>query len=270
MGVSNTKNMISIYTSAFNVIKGNFSYAEAIANFCSFADEVVVAVNTSEDNTLQIFQNLALLYKNLFIVQTNFSYTDPGLDGKIKNAALQACAHDVCLQLDLDERVLLSQKKLWYNISNDLLAAQSHAIMVPVIDLFRDEKYIKSIGSKWYLHKRAGAYRGVVNFARLANGHHDTTKSDSCELTDGWGNLLPSIYLLNPQSDIQTKLLSIKQYDLPYVVHYGYLDLDRRIQLNKDFWSNHWSVEAGKQIDIPLDVNFFKDIPIIEHKLALL
>ena len=261
--------MISIYTSAFNVVKGDFDYKSAIENFCSFADEVVVTINTSEDKTLQVFQNLALLYKNLFILQTNFLYTDPGLDGKIKNAALQACTNDICIQLDLDERIPLSQKHLWYNLAGDLLNAQSHAVMIPVIDLFKDSKNIKSIGSKWYLHKRTGAYRGVVNFARLANGHHDTSKSDSCELIDGWGNLLPSIYLLNPQSDIHTKLLSIKQYNLPYVVHYGYLNLDRRVQLNKDFWANHWSVEAGKKVEVPLDVNFFNQVPIVEHNLSL-
>lgn len=261
--------MISIYTSAFNVIKGNFSYAETLVNFCSFADEVVVAINTSEDETLQAITSLTAEYNNLHIIETDFSYTDPGLDGKIKNAALQACTSDICIQLDLDERIPLSQKHLWYNLAGDLLNAQSHAIMIPVIDLFKDSKNIKSIGSKWYLHKRAGAYRGVVNFARLANGHHDTTKSDSCELIDGWGNLLPSIYLLNPQSDLHTKLLSIKQYNLPYVVHYGYLNLDRRVQLNKDFWANHWSIEAGKKIEVPLDVNFFDQIPIMEHGLEV-
>ena len=261
--------MISIYTSAFNIIKGNFPYKEAIDNFCSFADEVVIAVNTSEDKTLLALQYLSVQYKNLFIVRTDFSYTDPGLDGKIKNAALQACTHDICLQLDLDERVLLSQKTLWYDMASNLLAAQSSAIMVPVIDLFRDSEHCRGINFKWYLHKRAGSYRGVVNFARLSNGCHDTSKSDSCELIDAWGNLLPSAYLLNPQSSFEVNLSFIKQYNLPYVLHYGYVDLNRRIELNKHFWANHWSVEAGKKVDVPLELTFFENIPIIEHGLLL-
>ena len=54
--------MFSIYSSAFNLIKNNFDYKEAIDNFCNFAEEVVIAVNTSEDDTLQVLQNLSSEY----------------------------------------------------------------------------------------------------------------------------------------------------------------------------------------------------------------
>jgi GDP-D-mannose dehydratase len=44
--------MFSIYTSAFNLIKNKFNYRFYIQNFSQFADEVVIAINTSEDNSV--------------------------------------------------------------------------------------------------------------------------------------------------------------------------------------------------------------------------
>ena len=50
--------MFSIYSTAFNVVKNNFDYEEAIDNFCSFAEEVVISVNQSEDNTYEELSRL--------------------------------------------------------------------------------------------------------------------------------------------------------------------------------------------------------------------
>ena len=48
--------MFSIYSIAFNVVKNNFAYEEAIENFCAFAEEVVPLVviiisNRAGDNS---------------------------------------------------------------------------------------------------------------------------------------------------------------------------------------------------------------------------
>ena len=59
--------MFSIYSSAFNVIKNSFDYKEAVENFCSFAEEVVICVNQSEDSSLEAFEELKKEYKNLLI-----------------------------------------------------------------------------------------------------------------------------------------------------------------------------------------------------------
>ena len=80
--------MFSIYSSAFNLIKNKFDYESAIENFCTFAEEVVIAVNTSEDNTYETLLELSSKYQNLKVIPTSFSYGDILFDGKIKNAPL--------------------------------------------------------------------------------------------------------------------------------------------------------------------------------------
>jgi len=63
--------MFSIYTIAFNVVKNQFDFKEAVENFCFFAEEVVVAVNKSEDGTLEQFLKLQSTYDNLKIVEAH-------------------------------------------------------------------------------------------------------------------------------------------------------------------------------------------------------
>ena len=82
--------MISVYHSAFNLNKHGFTgWQECLRRSCEFADQVVVAVNTSEDDTHDIVSSiLKESAKSSILLKTSFNYQDPWLDGKIKNAAL--------------------------------------------------------------------------------------------------------------------------------------------------------------------------------------
>lgn len=230
--------MLSIYSSAFNVIKNDFDYEKSIDRFCNFADEVVVAVNKSEDDTLEKFLEIQSSKTNLKIVETNFSYEDPLLDGKIKNEALQGTSNKVKIGLDLDEYIPLDQKQIWIDVSKLLISNdQIGCVMIPSLNLYKNDEHYSTIGLKWYLHKD-GFRRGAVNFARNTDGTVDTSKSDTCELIDQFGNLVPSIAFKNSIEALRTGLL-------PFVVHTGYVDLEKRIIRNKNFWINHWRTESG-------------------------
>jgi hypothetical protein len=117
------------------------------------------------------------------------------------------------------------------------------------------------------LHK-GGLFRGTVNFAKNADGTHDTSKSDSCELIDSQGNLVSSAVMLPPDADNDTKLSLIQENNMPHVFHYGILDIDKKIVRNKNFWSKHWSIEAGKHVEIPVDKAEF-DFEYWEHGLVI-
>lgn len=233
--------MISIYTSAFNLIKNNFDYKEALFNFSHIANELVIAVNTSEDETLEVLKKEAQDIQRCFvkIVPTDFSYSDPLLDGKIKNAALQASTEEVKIGLDMDERIPLWQKNEWLNYAKFLKHVNGYeAFFIPSINLYQDENHYFSITKKWYMHK-AGLFRGAVNFGRKEDGTVDINKSDTCELIDNKGNLVST--------------LDISLSDL-FVYHLGYMNLDDKVLRNKNFWKNHWSIEAGKEVEVPLTV----------------
>lgn len=227
--------MFSIYTSAFNLIKNNFSYKQSIENFCNIAEEVVVAINKSEDSTLESVKSLS--YKNLNIIEVDIPYTDPLLDGKIKNAALQGTTKEFKIGLDMDEYIPLNQKTIWENLAQQLRFDDVDCYMIPSLNLYKDKYHYFSITNKWYLHK-ANLYRGPVNFGRRSNGTIDTTKSDGCELIDINGNLAKSKYLPN---DINI----LRQKNIPFVVHTGYISLDDRVLRNKNFWEKHWLIESG-------------------------
>lgn len=256
--------MISIYSSAFNLIKNNFNYKFSIDNFCNICDEVVIAVNTSEDNTLDILKNISTTkYNNLKIIETNFSYNDPLLDGKIKNTALQNSSMPIKIGLDMDEYIPIWQKDMWYALADILSNDSCDCYMIPSVNLYKDCDHYFSITPKWYLHK-SGLFRGPVNFAKKEDGHIDINKSDTCELIDAKGDLAKSKI-----SQIEIEALQTHQH--PFVVHMGYLSFDDRLLRNKNFWKNHWLIESGGEAPnhkIHSDVSDFTE-PSMLHKLKI-
>lgn len=229
--------MLSIYSSAFNLIKNNFDYKTSIDNFCNLANEVVIAINKSEDETFESLKSFLSIYNNLKILQTDISYDDPLLDGKIKNEALQATSEEFKIGLDMDEYIPIQQKEMWENLAYQLRFDDVDCYMMPSLNLYKDKNHYFSITSKWYLHK-SNLYRGPVNFGRKNNGTVDIAKSDTCELIYQNGELVKSKFLPN---DIQL----LRQKNVPFVVHTGYLNLDNRILRNKNFWIKHWEIESG-------------------------
>jgi hypothetical protein len=232
---------ISIYSSAFNLLKNKFNFIEAINNFCLFAEEIVICVNSSDDDTFEELNKLKSYYSNLIIIESNFSYEDPLLDGKIKNKALQATTNEIKIGLDMDEYIPLWQKLIWKKLAFNLkFDYNSDCYMIPSINLYKNINNYFSITPKWYLHK-SNLYRGAVNFAKKDNGTVDTSKSDTCELIDENGNLVK--YSQVTPFDID----SLRTKDYPFVIHNGYLDLNNRLLRNKNFWEDHWKIESGGQ-----------------------
>jgi glycosyltransferase involved in cell wall biosynthesis len=227
---------ISVYTSAFNLIQHGFKgWRESISRACDFADEVVVCINKSQDDTLIEFSQIGL--KKLKIVVSDFSYEDPLLDGKVKNTALQNCSGDILIQLDIDEYIPENQYSNWRAYAEHLFNNQDvDCYMIPALNLYKDWDHYKDINSKWYMHKR-GFYRGPVGFARKSDGTIDTNRSDTCELIDAYGCLVRSTLLPNTIEDLRNGSI--------FVVHFGYVDLDSRIERNQKFWDEHWRRESG-------------------------
>lgn len=264
---------IDFYTSAFNVIKNNFDYKSAIENWIKISNRISIAINTSEDNTFEAFEELYEKYpKQISIFKTDISYDDPDFDGKIKNLALQDCKTEVVLGLDLDERIPTHLNHRFQLYAECLKDDDTFGCyMLPSIDIYKDINHFSKIGHKWYLHKRNGCYRGTVYFAKNKDGTHDIAKSDSCELIDKHGNLINSRYFPSHNPRINTpneQLKNILQNHIPYVIHLGYLDLQKRYELNQNFWSKQWEVESGKSqtMDTWEELN---SRPIYEHNLKL-
>lgn len=241
--------MTSVYTSAFNVIKGQFNIESALKNFSLVGDEIVIATLQNEDGTLELLKSFQDLFP-IKIVETDYTTKTFAVDGRLKEAALQNCSNEFCIQLDADERV--GNPDVWHEfISNDESIRQSFgqtdALMLPVVNLYRDLNSYKDVSFKWYFHKREGLHRGVVNFARLPDGKFDKSKSDGCELIYADGSLVRAHKVSYHGMGF------IEDYanaGAPFVVHFGHLDLFRRIELNKQFWEKTWESYDGKPANV--------------------
>ena len=223
--------MISLYTTAFNLDKINIYLDEIFSNWLCYVDEIVIATFRSQH--VEVMNRVARsnLYdpKKIRVVSKHVEIeTDIYWEGKLKNTALQNCKNEVALQCDLDERIsgdIIAFK----NIAEELIKHDFPcSVMMPTIDLYEDLNHYVSIGQKWYIHKKEGSSRGSVNWARKEDGTLDPEKSDTCELVDVEGNLIPCIGKIEFTRDG------------PKIIHLGYLDLDERNKVNK-FWGKIWN-----------------------------
>jgi hypothetical protein len=257
---------ISIYSTAFNVIKNDFDYEDAILNYLHYANEVSLAINTSEDDTLNCISKFVRDNNlNVKIVQTNFSYDDPFCYGKIVNAALQGCTSDICILQDLDER-FGGDKNLLKRICEQFLKVDSvKALFVPVINLYGSLDHFKDINFKWYIHK-SGLYRGAVRFGIKDDGRPDYNKTSTDELIDSHSNLVPTINIVNSTNN--TDPYEYMKQGLPFVYHLGYTDFHKRVKRNK-FWKPFWeNATGGDENSHSLDENNLKIDNLLKHDLG--
>ena len=243
--------MFSIYSIAFNVVKNDFAYEEAIENFCNFAEEVVVAVNKSDDNTWEEFKRLDEKYNNLKIIPAAVDLDDPRLDGKLFNLALQATTQEFKILGGLDHRFCLYQKPEWEQAAYKLRFTELDGFLIPVLDLWGDERSVRwddesNVQMMWFLHK-GGLCRGVANQARLSDGTYDPTKCDSSSLIHENGDVAKAQpYLLGSIKSLEEYLNTLSKQNL-FVYHTGYANFDTRVKVNKDIWQKQWEEIRPKE-----------------------
>lgn len=269
--MSKTEFKKSIYSTLFNYKTNKFNVDEHLSNFSVWADEVVVATIEDEDDTYGFLFRKVESFPKLRIIKSSIQRFTPTFDGALKNEALQACHGDILLQLDFDEKMSTHNLNYWDRLAEIVLESETfQAAFVPSVNLYLDQNNFSSFTSKWYLHKR-GLFRGVVDFARNQDGTHDTNKSDSCELIDKDGKLVPS-FMYFDESMFANKHLAanfLRDQSLPYIIHYGWIDLNRRVEINRNFWRKQWGAEAGREVEVATELSQIKERDSFSHSLIL-
>lgn len=262
--------MISIYSTGFNLVSNGFSYERSIQRFLAVGNEVVIAVNTSEDDTLNLLKQIAKREKRLNIVEVDIPYSDITLDGRLKDIALQATTQPIKIQLDMDEAIPESARNRWIQYGRHLLAqTQVDCFMVPTIDLWGSPEMIradKDVGVKFRLHK-AGLKRGVWRRAWKAGGHIDTSMSDSTELLSQDDELVRAAAVAPPHC-LKPENVHMLSEGI-YTIHEGYLSFDQRIRVNQAFWKERWPMYSGHEENVATDRKELEVVKTCRHGLAL-
>jgi len=118
------------------------------------------------------------------------------------------------------------------------------------------------------MHKDTIVRRGVVPEAEMGDGLFRQEVSDSTEPLNIHGQLglfmpcIPNIPSMWPQ---QSYLL----VNVPHVFHYGHLDQERRLKLNREFWFEHWKKRSGTDPVAPIIKEQIEPFYTVEHGLPL-
>jgi len=255
---------LSAYTYLFNARKFDFDLDGMVENFTSFFDQTVVATIQSEDDTFErlVAWQDKLPYGKLKIVFTDIKLSNNRFDGDLKTAALKECALSTVedprcyVIMDGDETIPLSARAKWLGAAQVLYnQTKVDGILIPSVDLYQDKYHAKkAMGYKFRMHRDTVVKRGVIPEAELGNGLFDTSKSDSTEPLLANGQL--------------ARFVPLYANDL-YVLHWGHLDKQRRVKLNREFWRGHWKNRSGEEPKMALDEAEMANEKIMEHGLPL-
>lgn len=269
---------LSIYGTGYNLQKMGFSWKETLQNWLDFlhhSGEIVIAVNTSEDDTVNLIrQYVASTLQShsqisVKVIDAEIPYTDPEFDGKLKALALSHCTQPYAMLLDFDELLVPSQRALWVGLARDMEMDYSFdSYLVPVVDIFGDEQHYKGIGTKFYIHRNtSNITRGVHKQAYREDGSIDKTKSDTTE----------AIYK-DSREIIRAKqlvMMDLPQYITvgclesgvtPFVVHLGWLNLEQRVKQSA-FWRPHWDNRDKHSQEPETTLVDLEKIPRYHHNL---
>ena len=230
--------MLSIYQTANSLIENNiWGWEYSFKTSCKFAEEAILVVNKSKDGTREAIQEILKDFDNYKIIDTDLSTNDRWFDGKLKNIGLKNCSQEFKLQLDGDE-VPLGPRDLWDNYLFQFKFSPAQCMAIGSVNFFKDWFGHYSITHKQYLSKGNKCFRGPVIHARKYDGSIDTTMSDGCDLIFEDGSFASTIATNN-------SLAAIENQEVPAVAHFGYVNLQSRIDRNKKFWNEHWYVESN-------------------------
>lgn len=233
---------ISFYTYGWDLIKGKFDYKNALDNYALYADEIIVNINTSTDGSYEAVSSYVKERGyNVKVLSSSFDpVNDPFFYGRVVNAALQGCSHEVRIAQDFDER-WCGNRDVLRDVAKALSQSNAKALFIPTIDLYGDINRFASVNRKWYMTLR-GVHRGPVNFGIKADGRPDYNKTSCDEAVTEHGDLVPTIPLINDLSI--ENLRGYASQGLPYSMHLGFTDLRDRAE-RAVWWGDFWRRATG-------------------------
>lgn len=256
-GYTEYRPKLSGYTHVLNAESQGFPYIESIESMLGFCDEVIVVEGGSKDGTREKLDALAAKDNRLQVMEREWDWDEPGMDGMQKAFGRAMCSGDFLWQQDADEVVAERDyekiRKLVKKFPKDV-----DLIHLPVVELWGDEETVTTRRHHWKWRLSRNNFRithGIVKHARITDektGRLYAKKglSDGCEYCDIMTHeYIPHKGFYSQELEMLRRTNPVKYgeemnkifEELPSVWHFSWCNLPRKIRNFKDFWDKCWS-----------------------------
>jgi hypothetical protein len=201
-------------------------------------------------------------------------------DGMQKQEARAMCTGDYCWQMDSDE-IVSSRDYVKIKSLCQKLPPGIDILSLPVIEYWGGEEKVRVDVQpwKWRLSRnKKNIGHGIPKELRREdeNGLYAAEGTDGCDMIDTvTGQRLPHVTFHNEQSEqvrqaaMQKIPGAIEEYErwfnmivseIPSVYHYSWFDIERKIKLYRDYWTQHWNSLYGKNAEDTADNNMMFNV----------
>jgi hypothetical protein len=203
-------------------------------------------------------------------------------DGAQKAEARKMCTKEFCWQFDIDEVVHEDDSPKIHELCR-VMPHEIDIISLPVIEYWGGEDKVRADIQpwKWRLSRNKDTItHGIpAQFRRFDNDGklYAAEGTDGCDMIDSvthqhLGHI--SFYSLEVDTARQVACAgneqALQQYEtwyndvtnsLPCVFHYSWFNLERKINLYKNFWTRHWNSLYNKSLSDTAENNMMFDMP---------
>jgi glycosyltransferase involved in cell wall biosynthesis len=281
----NYKPTVSGYTTALNCIDQKYPYRDCISSMLDFCDEVVVVDGGSEDGTWEDLEAWAEKDSRLVVEQVKRDWNHKRFsvfDGAQKAEARNRCTMEYCWQMDADE---VAPPRTREKIESFIRSWPNTVELVsfPVVEYWGSKNKVRVDVNPW-------KWRFSKNSSHITHGIPvDLRKFDedgdlySAPGTDGCDYIHSETFERIPHASFYNESAhnarlhslggnteALSSYEewlqncvnlLPFVEHFSWMDIERKIKTYRNYWQKHWeSLYDIKQEDTA-ENNMFFDKP---------
>lgn len=254
---------ISGYVTTLDCIKRKYPIVDCVNSMLRFCSEVIVLDGGSTDGTTSLLQTTFGNRIKLLTNKIDLSAPDFALeDGRQKARARAACTGDFCWQQDADEIVCERDvDDIFYMAVN--MPQHISLICLPVIEFWGslDKVRIDVTPWKWRLSRNdKNITHGVpANLSVTKDDGRIVAKhgTDGCDMiyADSREPVVAASFMSQQAEFDRTLALhgdvnALARYaawisniicNIPCVFHVSWLDIERKLHLYKDYWTDHWA-----------------------------
>ena len=269
----------------FGCNKNVYPWKACIQSLVELADEVIVVDGGSTDGTWESLEEWASKEEKLKVYKVERDWSHPRFavfDGLQKAEARKRCSGDFCWQQDADEVIHEND----YGKVRDLVRnfpKQVDLVSLPVIEYWGGPGKVRLDVTPWKWRLSRNNPNITHGIPKALRKHDEDGNLYAAPGTDGCDYIDVETYEPVPHASFYTPEVEhgrrlalsgdkkvLADYEnwfsqnvsiLPSVHHYSWFDLERKIKLYRDYWSQHWQSLYDIEQKDTSENNMFFDSP---------